>query len=155
MKIVAIYGSTHGRTRKVVEKVAERLNVELSVFDVKDAPELGTISESDLLLFFAPTYGDEELQDDMEEFLRAFEMNLGGKLFAIAELGNYYGYDNFSFGAMAILRKRLLELRGIELCQPLSLDSLPRVNWGQLDRWVDHLTSKIETHDGTISHPTD
>lgn len=147
MKAALLYGSTHGRTRKVVEEIVRRVAVQLDVFDVKSKPAPEKFADYDTLLFCVPTYGDEELQDDMEEFLQTFDLDLTGKRFAIAELGNYYGYDDYSFGAMAILRRRLLELHATELCQPLSLDSLPKVNWDQLGRWVDHLNARLKSHD--------
>lgn len=147
MKAALLYGSTHGRTRKVVEEILRKIAVQPDVFDVKDRPPSSRLSEYEVLLFCTPTYGDEELQDDMEEFLRTFDLDLAGKRFALVELGNYYGYDDYTFGAMSILRRRLTELHGSELCEPLSLDSLPKVNWEHLDRWVDYLNAHLKSHD--------
>lgn len=147
MKVALLYGSTHGRTRKVVEEILRQIAVKPDVIDVKAKPDPEKFSGYETLFFCVPTYGDEELQEDMEEFLQTLNLDLAGKSFVIAELGNYYGYDDYSFGAMAILRRRLLELHGTELCQPLSLDSLPKVNWNQLARWVEHLNTKLKSHD--------
>ena len=41
--------------------------------------------EYDLLAFFCPTYGDEELQDDFETFLIRFDLDLTGKHFVICK----------------------------------------------------------------------
>jgi hypothetical protein len=35
----------------------------------------------------------------MERFLVRQHVDLSGKYYAICELGNYYGYDDFEFGA--------------------------------------------------------
>jgi flavodoxin len=139
MKTALLYGSSNGRTRKAINESLQRLALKPDVFDVKDAPSTEQISGYDLLMFFSPTYGDEELQPDMEKFIRDFSLNLSGKHFVICELGNYYGYDDFSFGAMPILRRHLLGLGGQELCSPLSLDAMPRVEWNQLNRWIEYV----------------
>ena len=82
----------------------------------------------------------------MENFLRHFELDMTGKRFAICELGNYYGYNDFSFGAMRIIREHLLELHGEELCELLSLDSMPKMSLEHLLRWVELLNSKLHEH---------
>jgi hypothetical protein len=139
VKAALLYGSSHGCTRKVVERSVPRFVVKPDVFNVKDTPVADELVRYDILLFFAPTYGDEELQPDMEQFIGRFTVNLEGKHFVICELGNYYGYDDFSFGAMRILRWHLIGLNGMELCSPLSLDSMPRVNWPHLYRWIEQV----------------
>lgn len=148
MNAALLYGSSHGRTRKVVNESLERLAIKPDVFDVKECPNTQQISDHELLIFFSPTYGDEELQPDMEDFLRYFSLDLSGKQFVICELGNYYGYEDFSFGAMPILRRRLLELGALEFCTPLSLDTMPRVSWEQLHRWIEYVNSCLNNHNG-------
>ena len=146
MKAALLYASEHGKTRKVVAEVLKQLRLAPDVFDVKNISGQEVLTQYDLLLFFCPTYGDEELQDDMENFLRHFELDMTGKRFAICELGNYYGYNDFSFGAMRIIREHLLELHGEELCEPLSLDSMPKMSLEHLLRWVELLNSKLHEH---------
>ncbi len=148
MKAALFYGSTHGHTRKVVAESVRRLTVKPEVFDVKDLPAEEQFAAYDILLFFSPTYGDGELQPDMEEFVRQFSLNLTGKRFIICELGGYIGYDKISFGAMVILRRWLIELGGEELCSPLSLDSLPRVNWAHLNRWIEYVNRSLNGYIG-------
>ena len=91
MKTALLYASSHGRTKKVLTEALELLDVEPDVFNVKDGVDQGRLEEYDLLIFFCPTYGDEELQDDMENFIADFDLELAGKQFAICELGNFYG----------------------------------------------------------------
>ena len=145
MKAALLYSTEHGKTRKVVAEVVRQLQVAPEVFDVAGGVSMETLASFDLLIFFTPTYGDEELQDDMENFIAGFDLDLTEKHFVICELGNYYGYD-FAFGAMPIIRRRLLELHGTELCEPLSLDSLPRLNWGQLARWISRVNDSLHEH---------
>ncbi|MBK8465876.1 MAG: flavodoxin domain-containing protein [Chloracidobacterium sp.] len=146
MKIALLYGSSHGRTRKAVNESLERLTIKPDVFDVKDLTSTEQFSVYDILMFFCPTYGDEELQPDMEKFITDFSLDMSGKQFVICELGNYYGYEDFSFGAMQIIRRHLLELGGRELCSPLSLDAMPRVEWNQLRRWIEYVNGNLNNH---------
>jgi flavodoxin len=139
MKTALLYGTTHGRTRKVVEESLRRLSVKPEVFDVKTLPAGEQFAVYDLLLFFSPTYGDGELQPDMEEFIRRFSLDLTGKYFVICELGGYIGYETFSFGAADILSRFLIKQGARELCPPLSLDSLPRVHWPHLYHWIEYV----------------
>jgi flavodoxin len=151
MRTAILYGSTHGRTRRVVARVEKFLATSADAFDVKEIQPEQTLQGYDLLLFFCPTYGDEELQEDMEAFLLGFDGDLRGKLFVICELGSYYGYDDFSFGAMRIIRAELLARNATELCEPLSLDSFPRMNETHLIDWIGYLNGKINEQIG-LSH---
>jgi flavodoxin len=146
MKAALLYASSHGCTRKVLATALTHLAIRPDVFDVKEGIDQPCLTEYDFLAFFCPTYGDEELQDDMEDFLDGLQVDLTGKQFAICELGNYYGYDDFSLGAMRIIRRRLIELHGTELCEPLSLDSFPAIAWGHLLQWVEHLNRNLARH---------
>ena len=136
MKVALLFSSQHGRTRKAVQEALPHLAPAPEVFDVKESPPAEKIQSCDVLLVFSPTYGDEELQQDMEDFLRGFSANLAGRRFALCELGNYGGYDDFSFGAAHILRRRLRELGATELCSALSLDAMPRIQWEHLHQWA-------------------
>jgi flavodoxin len=149
MRAAVLYASNFGRTKKVVAEVIAHLVIRPDVFDVKDRPDRHALGKYDLLAFFSPTYGDEELPEEMENFLDGFDLDLTGKSFVVCELGNYYGYDDFSFGPMALIRRRLLALHGTELCEPLSLDSFPNTAWEHLLRWVEHLNRKLERHVGS------
>lgn len=111
-------------------------------FDVKDLRDAGPLDKYETFLFFAPTYGNEELQLDMERFIIAFKLDLSNKRYAICELGNYYGYET-DFGAMRILRYHLDRLCGTELISPLSLDTLPKKDWQAFTRWCGKLNTVL------------
>lgn len=146
MKAALLYSSSHGKTRKVVSEVLPRLKLQPDVFDVKDRPAQTQLAGYDLFLVFTPTYGDEELQDDMEDFIDGFNLDLRGRQFVICELGNYYGYDTYSFGALPILRQWLTKLNAREFFCPLSLDSFPKVHWQHLYDWVEQLNARLAQH---------
>jgi len=144
MNAAVLYASSHGKTRKVIARVMELLQIRPDVIDVKSVSDKESLLKYGFLLVFCPNYGDGELQQDMEVFLPEFNFDLEGKYFTICELGSYNGYDDFHFGVVTIIRQHLLGLHAREFCEPLSLDTLPRTNWGHLDDWVKLLNSKIE-----------
>lgn len=148
MKVALLFSSKHGRTRKVVQEALRQLAVKPDVFEVKDIPAGEGLPAYEIFLLFTPTYGDEELHEEMETFLRNLTLDLTGKKFVLCELGNYGGYDDFTFGALQIVRRRLLELHGTEFCPALSLDSFPKLSWEQLSRWVALVNRSLSTHEG-------
>jgi|GEM_PF-771223 len=143
MKSLVIYGSTLGNTRLVVKRLPELLKFSVDIVDVKTLADSQVFHEYDLLLFFSSTWGDGELQADMESFLVREALRLDGKPYAICELGNYYGYDDFNFGAERILQYFLEAAGGIELVEPFSMDSLPYKDWVGLSRWCDLINKTV------------
>lgn len=128
-----IYASKHGHSKSVAKKFKD-------CHDVKDNPPLN----SNIILFICPTYGDEELPLEMEEFICSIKEKR--KLFVICELGNYYGYDSFNFGAKKILKSYLEELGWIEFFPSLSLDSMPQIDWETFERWKKELENALQNH---------
>src|SRR3569832_617502 len=156
MKSLVIYGSTLGNTRLVVKRLPELLKFSVDIVDVKTLADSQVFHEYDLLLFFSSTWGDGELQEkktttrrddeqqaDKESFLVREALRLDGKPYAICELGNYYGYDDFNFGAERILQYFLEAAGGIELVEPFSMDSLPYKDWVGLSRWCDLINKTV------------
>jgi flavodoxin len=110
--------------------------------DLLDDP--GLLRQYDLLLFLASTWGDGELQIDMEHFFARQRIDLSGKLYAICELGNYYGYDDFEFGALRIMQYHLQQWGAEEFVEPFCMDSLPRKDWDGFARWCNLLNRAVE-----------
>ena len=143
MNAVVLYGSSRGSTRQVVARLSGYFNFPFQAFDVKQIVDIHSLKAYDLFLVFSPTYGDAELQPDMEQFIARFDLTLADKYYAICELGNYYGYDDFEFGAMKIIRYHLDKLRGNELINPLSMDSLPKKDWEALAAWCKRVNDIV------------
>jgi len=143
MNTVLLYGSTHGTTKKIVKKLQQTLKFECDIFDVKKVVVSDFLLDYELLLFVCPTYGDEELQEDMEEFLQNLKFDLSSKRYVICETGNYYGYDSFEFGAKKLIEDHVRRLGAEEAFVGLSLDTLPRIDWESLAAWVQKLNRKI------------
>lgn len=115
MKALVIFGSTWGNTRTVAHRLPTLLTFPLDIIDVKtldDQAAFLQFQQYDLLMFLASVAGDQELQPDMEHFLAGDPVPLRGKPYAVCELGNYFGYDDFDFGAERIMRDVLAEWGG-------------------------------------------
>jgi flavodoxin len=143
MKGLVIYGSTKGNTRKVALRLPEQLRFSVDLIDVSTLLRPTLVDQYDVLLFLASTWGDGELQIDMEDFFVSHKIDLKGKPYATCELGNYYGYDDFEFGALAIMQHFLQLWRGRELVEPFCLDSLPRIDWSNFARWCDVINKAV------------
>ena len=85
--IVILYGSTYGTTKRIVKKVSKDLNIS-TFYDVKKLKDHSILKDFILLIFFCPTYGDEELQEDIEQFLLEFKKSPKNKYFLIKSI-NY------------------------------------------------------------------
>jgi flavodoxin len=135
-----IYGSTSGNSRRVAKRIYESLD-HAFIFNSKD---YGSLADINLKLgitkftyvFVASTWGDGELQIDMENFLlRSSEWNIQDDCH-IVELGNYYGYDDFEFGALKHIENFAEKLK-IRMLSVLSVDSMPRIDWDTLESWIE------------------
>jgi flavodoxin len=144
MKALVIFGSTRGNTRLVATRLPERLHFDVDVLAVNLLHDVSMLRQYDLLLFLASTWGDGELQVDMEQFFVRHHINLSGKHYAICELGNYYGYDDFEFGALRIMQNQLQQWGGHEFVEPFCMDSLPRKDWDGLQRWCNLLNRAVK-----------
>lgn len=144
MQVLVLYGSSRRSTQLVVNRLPKYLNFPFDVVNVKTPVSMADLDRYSLLLFFVPTYGDGEVQEHMEQFMLQLSSPLTTKQFGICELGNYYGYDDFAHGAMPILRQHLNTLGAKEFVPPVSIDSLPKKDWLNLERWCAILNEQME-----------
>ena len=147
MDVLIIYGSETGNSKIVAEKISKALDQPNKVKNVIEyTPEMLKENQFDLIMNFilvCPTWGDAELQLDFENFLFNFTADLTNKNYAICELGNYYGYDDFEFGASRIIDHFMEKLHGTKIIENLSLDSFPRKDYETLTRWTNELNIRI------------
>lgn len=138
MKMAVLHSANpNSNSMRVVERVRARLG--LADFHVGD-PSIPDDSELAWIIV-VPNYGDGEIQAAMENFLVGTHLRPGR--FVVIELGNYYGFDDWGYGA-ADKVQRLLGARGGELVfTSLSMDSLPHLDWPTLDRWLSALQSEV------------
>lgn len=100
MKTIGIfYGTTTGTTEGVASEIAKALGVaDADVHDVsKTAPS--EVDKYDVLIFGASTWGDGDLQDDMQDFLNGVQaMDLKGKIAALFGCGDESMSETFCNG---------------------------------------------------------
>lgn len=142
--ILVLYASSHGKTRRVATSIARSIDHAPTLRCVTDLQSPQELLNHDVIVICCPNYGDGEVQADMEDFLQTLDLDLHNQRIAICELGNYFGYGDFSFGAMNIIRQEFLSRGATELTVPLSLDSVPRMSEAQLGRWINVLQRALE-----------
>lgn len=125
MTPLTIYCSLKGHTRTAAQK--------LNRFACCNIDNNPPIEQHNPILILCPTYGDEELPLPMEDYLQ--NLTITGKEYGICELGNYYGFDDEQFGALAIIKHELDALQWKNVFPNLSLDSLPKVDWDAFNSW--------------------
>ena len=130
MKMQVIYDSNHGRTKMV----AQKFNCDVS--HVAEAKLW-----ADVIVFICPTYGDEELPHAMEDFLTNLEIK--NKKYVVCETGNYYGYDDFQFGASKIIEGCLDALNWKKFYPSFSVDALPTIDWEPFYEWKRGLENEL------------
>lgn len=124
MKNLIIYDSNSGLTKQIALKISG---------DVFHYSEIFDLSCYDLIIFVCPTYGDEELSLGMESFL--ISLDSGKKDFAVCETGNYYGFDDFSFGSRKIIENWLIGL-GWKNMGGFSFDTYKPIKWDSFEKWI-------------------
>jgi flavodoxin len=123
-----LYFSKGGSSLKVAESFG------LPLVNVNDAPDL---NKYNALIVVCPTYGDEELPPEMEDFL--IKLKITNKKYAVCELGNRFGHEGEEgFGAAIIIEYFLNKLNWKKIDR-LSLDSVPDIDWSDLKKWTEML----------------
>ena len=138
METIVIYYSKYGKTRKLVESLSGIDSYSVSCSQPID------LSLYQFFIFLCPTYGDEELPLEMEDFIR--NLNLDNKKYCICELGNYFGLDELEWGAKKIIESELTSRNWKEFYKNLSLDSLPKIDKPKFESWKKGLYHKINSH---------
>lgn len=129
--MITLYDSIHGHAKSVA------LKFDSNAVHVKKTPAL-----SGVVAFFSPTYGDEELPPLMDKFI--YELQVKSLSYVLCELGNYFGQDEFEFGAAKIIKAKLDSLGWLQIGRTLSLDSFPKIDWEAFYAWEKDIRSFIE-----------
>ena len=148
MKIALYYAALNpkGSSAGIVERLNEKLDLSIDFKNVIDNPNVSDIVNYDFLIFLIATYGDQELQEHIEKFLISIYQDLTGKRFCVCELGNYYGYDDFSFGSGQIIENYLSSRNAQKYMPTSSIDSLPKIDWWAVDYWIGQLRINLKGH---------
>lgn len=144
LKTAVLYGSSRGSTRRIVSGLGAHFHFDYEVYDLRDPLPPAALADYELLLFFAPTYGDDEAQEDVENFLCDLDADLRGRFFALCCPGSSDGYGYFEPGCARILRASLLERGAREALDAACLDAMPRLDRRLLERWCRAVDTWVE-----------
>lgn len=126
---VVLYYSKGGKSLEVAKSFG------LPIENVSNNPDLEKYSG---VLIVCPTYGDEEVPLEMEDYL--INLKTKNKKYAICELGNLFGHES-EFGPLKIIEHELNK-RNWQKINSISLDSVPDVDWESLKIWTKKLLKK-------------
>ena len=78
----------------------------------------------------------------MDEFI--YRIQTKSLRYILCELGNYFGQDDFEFGAARIIKMKLDSLGWSQIGKTLSLDSFPKIDWNAFYDWKNDIGSVIK-----------
>lgn len=137
--ILLVYGSTTGNTEMAAEQIAENLSAhQVEMQDVADtAPE--DLEGAEVLILGSSTWDDGLLQQDFRDFAENLSVDLSGKKVAVFGLGDS-NYPDFCEAA-TILEKKVAELGGQLMIEPLRVDGFPdeAENEDKINQWSEEL----------------
>ncbi len=144
MKSLVLYAAAHpkGSSATIVQELKGLLHGPFEAVNLAGLPSPRSLPPYDVLLLITATYGDAELLDAVEYFLTHPDLDVRDKSYSVCELGNYYGYDDFTFGAKAVAEFQLQRKQAREFCPGASVDSLPRIDWHAIKSWCQRINSK-------------
>jgi flavodoxin len=95
-------------------------------------------------ILIASTMGDQELSNQMESFLiKIKKFKLKNKKYFAAEIGNYYGYDDYRMGAQRIIDIFLQKIGIKKILKTNSIDTMPKINWFQAEKWLKSIKRNL------------
>ncbi|PXY44074.1 hypothetical protein DMB68_16680 [Flavobacterium hydrophilum] len=141
-KTLIVFSSKGNSAKNSAFRILDNLNKETEILCLNDNFTLAQNLEFKNLILVCPTYGDEEMERRMEDFLVKSDWNNHQKKnFAICELGLYRGYLETEQGAGIIIKKYLLNKNLFFLGNLLSVDSIPLDDFSLIDKWSQEISS--------------
>ena len=128
MNVLIVYGSTTGNTERVAELINENLAHDADVVEVSGV-HLNDIKQADLVLFGSSTWGDGELQDDFDVFIKNLNDDLlVGKNVAVFGCGDEDSYPDAFCHATDIIREKAEECGANVIAENLRINGDPDDN---------------------------
>ena len=143
-RVAILYGSKTraGNTVQVAGKLKEML-AEADVYHVDEVRDPEVLRRYTRFIFLTPTVGNEELSEPFEALFDQKWVDFSDTFYAICELGNYYGFELFEYGAAKILHQLIRARGGKEFYRTLSLDTLPMIDWDLFNAWAEGLRDSL------------
>ena len=85
MNIGLIYAAAHpeGNSARIAMEIESALSPDITHFNILDDPDMSLFSTFDLYIFVVPTYGDQELNRNFEDFILQDGIDFTGKKFTV------------------------------------------------------------------------
>lgn len=146
MKSIIIYSAPNktGSSARIASKVYFHLNENALLFNISEPASEIEMTNYKILIFIVATYGDQELHDSYEDYIRTKGNFNSNHKFSICEIGNYEGYDTFDYGGGIIVKTHVENFQAKEILPMYSIDTLPLIDDRKLNKWLDELSKKIE-----------
>jgi flavodoxin len=141
-----LFSSKNNSTKKIAEKISEKLIYKNVIKNVNDLKDTSIYAHYKYIFLCSPTYGSEELHIDMESFIVKNKNFFNNKRLCLIETGNFYGYENFSFGAGVNMYNFFIKIPCMFFYKNLSLDTFPKTDYFTLNRWLNGLNVFLENH---------
>ena len=145
MKPILIY--TAPRPQGTSARIAEIMNREfpggIDLINLANGLPKEKLNAFDTLVFIAATYGDQELHDDVEDFIVTLNERDSHYNYAVCEIGNYYGYDDFALGAGEIIEAHMVKIGAKSILPMYSVDSLPILDERKVNKWIAQLKTVL------------
>lgn len=140
-KAVIVFSSKGNSAKTVAMQILKNSNDNVEILNLNENFILAQNFVFDFLILVCPTYGDEELEITMENFLVQSDWSIHeNKKFAVCELGLYRGYKETQLGAGIIIINFLNHKNLSLIGNLLSLDSLPLVDFTLINKWSSNLS---------------
>jgi len=136
METIILYASRGNSAKKVAECILQNLEYTAQIMCLNNNSITPNSLDFNYFIFVCPTYGDEELETEMEKFLISSDWKIHyGKFFSVCELGLYRGYLETTQGAGVIISK-YLQSKGLVMHKNiLSVDSIPLEDFTLIKTW--------------------
>jgi flavodoxin len=143
-KVAILYGSKtrSGNTVQAAERLKEVVG-DADVYHADDVRDASLLRGYSRFIFLTPTVGNEELSEPFEALFDQRWIDFSDAFYTICELGNYYGFELFEYGAAKILHQLIAASGGKEFYHTLSLDTLPVIDWERFNAWAEGLRASL------------
>jgi hypothetical protein len=134
--IVGCWGRAGSNSAKVASHISNRAKI--PVLDFLFNPRLPVPNN---LIIVTSNLGDEEVPEELERFL----VKRGNEVrnWTIVEIGNYYGFDDFNFGAGNRIAMHFRDFENAkQVLIGVGIDSLPFIDLRTLDAWCNDVLLK-------------
>lgn len=139
-KNIIIFSSKGNSAKNIAYRILDNFGRQANILSLNEDFILAENLEFERIILVCPTYGDEEMERSMEDFLvKSNWEKHKSKIFSVCELGLYRGYLETEQGAGVLIRKYLSNQGLVSFGALLSIDSIPLEDFSLVDKWIQEI----------------